>query len=140
MYLRLLGCAFLLIVLTAFQFPGAGPSQKPSENPSNRIRWEYRAVNVDYNRCSTDRDLTAGLNLLGQDGWELASFERIPPPFPTEAEGSLLIKPAATAAGAVNNPQTADSFTGSINMKMEQAPPGGCQIIMKRIWQPPAKQ
>ena len=137
---RLLVCVLLLIVLAAFKFPTSVPSQQPPETPNARIRWEYKVFNMDANSCVSEGYVTGALNSLGQEGWELVGYQRVPTPFPHEAEGALLIKPAATGQGAAVQPITADSFEGAINMKMAPVQPGGCQMVLKRQWRPPAKQ
>jgi hypothetical protein len=123
-------CVLLLIVLAAFQV--SGPSQQPPENQNARPKWEYKVFSADANNCSLESYLTGALNSLGQEGWELVGYQRIPAAFPKEAEGALLIKPAATGSGSSNYPQTADSFEGNINMKIATVPPGGCQLVLKR--------
>ena len=136
---RLLVCVLLLIVLAAFKFPTSVPSQQPPENPNARMRWEYKVFNMDANSCASEGYVTGALNSLGQEGWELVGYQRVPTPFPLEAEGALLIKPAATGQGAAVQPITADSFEGTINMKMAPVQPGGCQMVLKRQWRPPAR-
>jgi len=54
-----------------------------------------------------------------------------------DAEGTLLIRPAATGPGKLNNPQTADSFQGTMSLKMEtlkmgRVPRPECQALFKR--------
>ena len=39
------------------------------------------------------------LNATGEQGWELVSYERLSNLFPKDAEGTLLIRPAATGPG-----------------------------------------
>jgi hypothetical protein len=46
------------------------------EQKTARPRWEYKVLSeADIRRLAKD-DLTAGLNALGQDGWELVGFEK----------------------------------------------------------------
>ena len=136
---RILGCVLLLIVFVAFKFPASVTSQQPPENPNVALRWEYRVFNAEAANCASENYLSGALNRMGQDGWELVSYQRLPNPFPSEAEGEMLFKAVATGPGAAQQPQTADSFQGSINMKMAQVPPGGCQILLKRQLPPPRK-
>ena len=136
---RLLGCVLLLIVFVAFKFPTSVPSQQPPQNPNPLIKWEYRVFNADHNNCSSENYLTGALDRLGQDGWELVSYQRTPTPFPSESEGEMLIRPVATGPGAAQQPQTADSFQGAIKMKMTPVQPGGCQMILKRQPPPPPR-
>ena len=138
MSLRLLGCSLLLIALGAFKIQTsrtAPPEQKPETLP----KWEYNVVKLEANQCASGLGIL--LDTAGRDGWDLVTYERFAPPpvplFPTEAQGTLLISPAATGSGRYNNPQTADSFQGKIELKMPpvQPPPpqpGGCQFIFKR--------
>jgi hypothetical protein len=70
--------------------------------------------------------------LSGQQGWELVNYERLSLSFPRDAEGTLLIKPAATGPGKLNNPQTVDSFQGTMTMKMAQGQPPECRLLFKR--------
>jgi len=121
MALRLMGCALLLMMLAAFKVP-ASPARADAEQPAPPPSWEYKVITLDGLRCAQDQAMTKTLNASGQEGWELMSYERpAPPPFPEEAEGTLLIKPAATGPGRMNNPQTVDSFTGTMELKMGQA-------------------
>ena len=100
-------------------------------------------VKLEPNQCSSG--LNSSLETAGREGWDLVAYERLAPApvplFPTEAQGTLLITPAATGSGRYNNPQTADSFEGKIEMKMPtvQPPPpqpSGCQLIFKRPMRP----
>src|SRR5215470_15962761 len=136
---RLVGCVLLLIVFVAFKFPTSVPSQQPPQTPNALIKWEYRVFNAEHNNCALENYLTGALNRLGQDGWELVSYQRTSTPFPSEAEGEILFKGAATGAGAAQQPQTVDSFQGTINMKMAPVQPGGCQMILKRQAPPPPR-
>jgi hypothetical protein len=136
---RVVGCVLLLMVFVAFKFPTNVTSQQPPENPNLPVRWEYRVFNAEANNCASENYLTGALNRMGQDGWELVSYQRISGPFPGEAEGEMLFKAAATGPGAAQQPQVADSFQGTINMKMAQVPAGGCQVLLKRQLPPPRK-
>src|SRR5437870_11308651 len=53
-----------------------------------RIKWEYKALShdeikaVEFNKRGTDTS-DGGLNMLGDDGWELVAIEPpVPGPFP----------------------------------------------------------
>ena len=116
----------VLIALAVFTHPLI------SQNPQLLPKWEYKVSRFDSGLCSSEGELAVNLNVLGQDGWELVSYERFPVPFPRDAEGTLLIKPAATGPGAQTQPQTADSFTGNITMRMAQTSAGGCRFLFKR--------
>lgn len=143
MAIRFLGCALLLVALAGFKdqiAPRAGSSAPESRRVEPR--WEYKVARLDSNQCSLETDISPGLNASGQDGWELINYERfVPPPqFPKEAEGSLLMRPAATGVGQAVSPQTADSFQGEISMSIAPPPPtpsGGCRLIFKRQLPPP---
>jgi hypothetical protein len=135
---RMLGYALLLVLAAAFTFPLMAPTQQSSQNPPNAIKWEYKVAKLDAPTCASDNEVTSLLNALGQQGWNLVSYERVPPAFPRDAEGSLLIAPAATGPSRGVNPPTADSFQGSIAMKLTPTQPGGCRLVLKREWHPPA--
>jgi hypothetical protein len=136
MSLRLLGCTLLLISLAAFKVQTARPTQgaMKTEIP----KWEYRVDGLEGSQCPGALNTT--LAGAGRDGWELVTFERLllpAPAFPTDAQGTLLIKPAATGTGRENTPPTADSFSGTIQMKMPAPQPHPpqtmlCQLIFKR--------
>lgn len=131
---------FLLVVLIAvFTYPLIARTQQQPETPANVMKWEYKAVTLDATACASDSQATRGLNSLGQQGWELVSFEQATPAFPRDAQGSLLIAPAATGPSRGTNPPTADSFQGSIAMKLTQSQPGSCRMVLKREWHSPDK-
>jgi len=73
------------------------------------------------------------LNAAGDEGWELVSYERLSNMFPKDAEGTLLIRPAASGPGREHSPQTADSFQGTMAMKMAPMQPGACRFLFKRL-------
>jgi hypothetical protein len=139
MSLRLLTCSLLLIALALFTRPLASQNGQGAQNPTAEPKWEYKVLRIDANQCSSENDLATSLNFIGQQGWELLSYERFPLPFPKDAEGTLLLKPAATGHGAQTTPHTADSFQGTITMKMVQAQSGGCRLMFKRPWHPTAR-
>lgn len=133
---RLLGCLLLLVLVAAFSFPMIAPTQE-SDRPAHEIKWEYKVLSLDSRSCSLDGGVASALNGLGQEGWELVSYERAIVTFPKEADGRLTIAPAATGPSRDANPPTADSFQGTISMKMGQTAPGECRMLLKREWQPP---
>src|SRR5437588_469003 len=118
MALRLIGCSLLLISLAAFKVQTARPTQTEAKNEIPR--WEYRVTRLDASQCATN--LNPALDGAGQDGWDLVSYGRLethpPVVFPTEAQGTLLIRPGANGPGRDTSPPTADSFDGNIQMKM----------------------
>lgn len=127
---RLFGCLLLIVVFAAWKLPMSSTGQelqKPSET-----EWEYRVHRMDGLQCATENALSEPLNKLGREGWELVGLERALPAIPKDAEGTLLLRPAATGPGREHSPQTADSFEGSIHMKMALSPPGACLLIFKR--------
>lgn len=140
MPLRMLGCALLLMIFAAFRPSLNSQAEQDQNEPATEPRWEYRVVRVDQMRCANERELGAVLNTNGQRGWEVVSYERLASAFPKDAEGTLLIKPAATGAGKLNNPQTVDSFQGTLQMKMGPAQQSDCRLLFKRILSARSKQ
>ncbi|HEV2989896.1 MAG TPA: hypothetical protein VG759_15740 [Candidatus Angelobacter sp.] len=136
MPLRLLSGLLILAALAIFTRPLISQNPQGPQNPPLLPRWEYKVTRVDASLCSAENELTTSLNVIGQEGWELVSYERLLPPFPRDAEGTLLIRPAATGSGAQTQPQTADSFTGNIAMRMGQTQPGNCRFLFKRQLRP----
>jgi hypothetical protein len=139
MSLRLLSCSLLLVALAVFIRPVASQSGQGTQKPTAEPKWEYKVIRVDANECSSENELAISMNLIGQQGWELVSYERFSAPFPRDAEGTLLLQPAATGPGAAVAPQTADSFLGTITMKMAQTQGGSCRLMFKRQWRSPAR-
>lgn len=95
---RLFGCLLLIIVFAAWRLPLSSTGQelqKPSET-----QWEYRVHRIDGLQCATESALSEPLAKLGLEGWELVGLERALSAIPKDAEGSLLLKPAATGPGA----------------------------------------
>lgn len=135
---RLVACLLLMVVFAAWKLPTASSEQEPKT--TNDIKWEYRVQRIDANSCTQENAVAETLNRFGRDGWELVSFGKGFPAIPKDAEGSLLIRPAATGPGAAVTPQTADSFKGTIEMKMTLTPPGACMLIFKRLQPVPAKR
>jgi hypothetical protein len=134
MSLRMLGSALLLVALAAFKFPAASPAGQAGENPTTGSKWEYKILRMDANHCYIDEEVARSLNIVGQDGWDLVNYERLELSFPRDAQGTLLIRPAATGVGRDSTPQTADSFQGTIKMNMAQSQPGACRFLFKRLW------
>lgn len=132
MLLRMLGCSLLLILVAALEPPMTSHAGQDQEGPATEPRWEYKVIKLDPYRCSSEQGLAQTLNTTGQRGWELVSYERLSLSFPRDAEGTLLIKPAATGPGKLNNPQTVDSFQGTMTMKMVPGQPPECRLLFKR--------
>jgi hypothetical protein len=130
----MLGSALLLVAFAAFKFPAASPAGRADENPTTGSKWEYKILRMDANHCYSDEEVARSLNFVGEQGWDLVSYEHLELSFPQGAQGTILIKPAATGVGRDSTPQTADSFQGTINMKMTQSQPGGCRFLFKRLW------
>jgi hypothetical protein len=123
----LLGSFALIRGFMPFQSPQA--TEKPTPGP----KWEYKAFKLDADQCSVESLVARSLNAAGDEGWELVSYERLSNLFPKDAEGMLLIRPAATGPGREHSPQTADSFQGTMTMKMAQIQPGACRFLFKRV-------
>ena len=134
---RLLGCSLLFVLIAAFTFPMVAPTQQSPDKAPPLPRWEYHVTSLGG--ACTDDQITTSSNSLGQQGWELVSYERISPAYPKEAQGSMLIAPAATGPSVGTNPPTADSFQGTILMKMAQVAPSGCRMVFKRQSHPQAQ-
>lgn len=129
----------LLILLVLFTASMTSTTEQSAGNPASWPRWEYKMLRLEGSSCLSEGDVTRSLNALGQEGWELVTYERPIPPIPKEAEGTLLIFPAATGPNRDVVPQTADSFQGTISMKMGQAtqqPAPGCSMLLKRQQHP----
>jgi len=136
MRLRWFAAAGLLIGLAAWMMPATARAFFGQNVSYQGPRWEYRTMRLEGPQCSSD----GGLNRAGQEGWELVSFSPVSVVFaPPDAQGSLLIKPAATGVGAQNNPPTADSFSGTMTIRMPQAHAESCLAVFKRLAPPPAR-
>ena len=133
MSLRILGCLLLLTLFTAFKTPITSAGRQETETQSSESMWEYNVVRFDPSRCTNEEVFTATLNAMGLKGWEVVSYERLTPMFPN-AEGNILMRPAATGAGRDVTPQLADSFQGTITMRMAQSPADRtyCRVLFKR--------
>ena len=133
MSLRALACLLLLTTFVLFTASLTLPSGRASADTTTEPAWEYKVLRLDAGLCSMEDQVAAYLNQAGQNGWELVSYEHLPSSLPKEAEGTLLLRPAATGAGRSNNPPTADSFQGTISMRMTpQMQPGVCRLMFKR--------
>lgn len=128
---RLFAGLLVLLAVAAWKTPVISGSQNPTTVPAGS-RWEYRIIRLDSAQCSNE----SALNKAGREGWELVSYSPIALSFPQNAQGSLLIRPDATGPGKANNPPTADSFSGTINMKLATAHADACQAVFKRLWMP----
>jgi hypothetical protein len=135
MSLRLLSFSLVLVALAVFTRPLVSQNPQGTQN-APLPKWEYKVVKIDSSLCSAEPELATSLNTIGQEGWELISYERFLPQFPRDADGTLLIRPAATGPGAQTTPQTADSFQGTIKMRMAEAQPGTCRFMFKRQAKP----
>lgn len=138
--LRLLAASLLLgsfaLIRGLVPFQSSQATEKPTPGP----KWEYKALKLDASQCSVETMVANSLNAVGDEGWELVSYERLSNLFPKDAEGTLLIRPAATGPGREQTPQTADSFHGTMTMKMAPMQPGACRFLFKRIAPPAAKR
>jgi hypothetical protein len=130
MSLRLFAASLLLVVVAVFAFSMIAPSQQPAASPATGVRWEYKVIRTEGNLCASE----PALNNVGAQGWELVAYDRLSASFPKDAEGSLLIVPAAIGPNKDINPPTADSFQGKITMKMSDVQPGACLMVFKRQW------
>jgi len=131
MRLRWFAAAVLLLGLAVWIMPA--PAILGQNVSYQGPRWEYRMIRLKGAECSND----GSLNKAGQEGWELVSFSPVSVSFvPPDAKGELLIKPAATGVGAQNNPPTADSFTGTMTIRMSPAQADVCQAVFKRLAPP----
>jgi hypothetical protein len=116
MSLRLLVGSLILGSFALIRGFMPAPAAQAPEKQLIGPKWEYKS-----------------LNSAGNEGWELVSYERLSITFPKDAEGTLLIRPAATGQGKEHTPQTADSFQGTMTLKMAQAQPGACRFLFKRV-------
>jgi len=131
MSLRIVGSLLLLTLIAALRLPITSAGGQESEGHSNNAMWEYNVVRLDPGRCTSEEVLTSTLNAMGLKGWELVSYERLTPVFPN-ADGTILMRPAATGAGRDVSPQLADSFQGTIKMTMARPETAYCRILFKR--------
>jgi hypothetical protein len=130
---RLLVASLLLGALALLK--GSMPFPASAQAPEKQMigpRWEYKALKLDANQCSSEAEVSTSLTFAGAESWELVGYERLSVTFPKDAEGTLLIRPAATGPGREHSPQTADSFQGTVTMKMAPMQPGACRFLFKR--------
>lgn len=132
MSLRILGCLLLIVVVLALRTPLTTATGQATQTATDAV-WEYRVVTLDPYRCSSEEAMTATLNANGRQGWELVGYQAAPVQFPKDVEGNILMRPAATGAGKDVTPQVADSFQGTINLRMpQQVVAGACRLVFKR--------
>ena len=131
MSLRIVSSLLLLTLFAALRLPITSARGQEPEGRSNNAMWEYNVVRLDPSRCTSEEVLTSTLNQMGLKGWELVNYERLTPVFPN-ADGTILMRPAATGAGRDVSPQLADSFQGNINMRMGQPERPVCRLLFKR--------
>lgn len=124
-------CLLLLGMLALMGLTPLPAAQSP-ERAAIHPKWEYKVLKLEARQCQFEEQVVSALNFAGEEGWELMSYERLSIAFPKDAEGTLLIRPAATGPGREHTPQTADSFQGSIKMKMTEVQPGACRLLLKR--------
>ena len=131
MSLRLLVGSLVLSSFALIRGLMPAPAAQVAEKPPVRPKWEYKALRLEASQCMYENQIATALNAAGQDAWELVGYERLAG-FPNEANGTLLIRPAATGQGRDHTPQTADSFQGTMTIKMVPAQPGACRLLPKR--------
>src|SRR5260221_5057934 len=131
MLLRLLVASLVLSSFALIRGLMPAPAAQPAEKPPARPKWEYKALRLESSQCLYENQIATALNTAVQDGWELVGYERLAG-FPNDASGTLLIRPAATGQGRDHSPQTADSFQGTMTMKILPAQPGACRLLLKR--------
>jgi Domain of unknown function (DUF4177) len=145
MSICLLSCLLWLLMFTGARLPMSPAVAQQREDSAVGPKWEYKVVRFEAGPCSSENELALSMNSAGQQGWELVSYERMSS-FPRDADGTLLMWLAATDADKTaipsnlpTPPPVADSYAGTISMKMSQPPPGGCRMIFKRQAPPSAK-
>ena len=132
MSLRLLAGSLLLGSFALIEGSMPFQSSQATEKPTLGPQWQYKALKLDASQCSVEGLVANSLNAAGDEGWELVGYERLSNLFPKDAEGTLLIRPAATGPGREHTPQTADAFQGTMTMKMAPMQPGACRFLFKR--------
>jgi hypothetical protein len=77
----------LSLFLGAFVATSVSPSQAIAHAAPEKVKWEYKVLTTSQlEALGGDKEgpssLTAGLNKLGEDGWELVGIEpgHVPPP------------------------------------------------------------
>jgi hypothetical protein len=67
--------AFALLVLSVAAGIPLVAASGQGASPATRAKWEYRVLTREQVAKLGKNDLVAGLNLLGEEGWELVSVE-----------------------------------------------------------------
>ena len=138
MTLRVLGFGLLVVAILALRppaTPASGQATQPTQATpaASEPVWEYRVVNLDSRACNSEEAMTATLNAQGRQGWELVGYQAGPLQMPDGVGGSILMRPAATGAGKDVSPQLADSFQGTISLRMSQERQiSACRLVFKR--------
>jgi len=139
MSLRLPVYFSLVFLLVMFTTSMTTPVQQSSNRAEIWPKWEYKMLRLEGPSCLYENQVTGPLNALGQQSWELVTFERPAPLFPRQADGNMLVRPAATGPNKDVVPQTADSFEGKITMQLEPQPLPACSMLLKRPIYPQGK-
>ena len=139
MSLRLLLGSLVLGSIALIRGLTPATATQATDKPSVRPRWEYKALRLEASQCAFENQIAAALNGAGEEGWELVGYDRLAG-FPTDANGTLLIRPVATGPGRDQTPQTAVSFQGTLMMKVRPAQPGACRLLLKRQAVAPANK
>jgi hypothetical protein len=63
-----------LLVAAGGLLPAAAPAAGPK--PASAVKWEYRALTKEQLLELGQKDLAAGLNRLGSEGWELVTVQQ----------------------------------------------------------------
>src|SRR5258708_23444652 len=129
MLLRLLVASLVLSSFALIRGLMPAPAAQPAEKPPARPKWEYKALRLESSQCLYENQIATALNTAGQDGWEVVGYERLTG-FPNEANGTLLIRPAATGQRRAPSPQTADSSPRTMTMKIVPAQPGERRLLL----------
>jgi hypothetical protein len=75
--MKAVSARLLLAVLATAASTGQVSARVQENRPGAVIRWEYRVVTKDQLLELGQKDLTAGLNKLGGQGWELVGVEGV---------------------------------------------------------------
>lgn len=67
--------AYVFLAVTAVSAAVLGPARPAEVTPEPGTRWEYRVLTKDQVLELGKKDLAAGLNTLGEQGWELSAVE-----------------------------------------------------------------
>jgi hypothetical protein len=74
-------CGVLLLGLVAT--PCVLPSGAAGQPAATRVKWEYKVLSTSaIEKLGGEDGMAAGLNKLGEDGWELVAIDpgHVPPP------------------------------------------------------------